>query len=346
MSTLDVIALVVTVVGLACFCVVFTILYISFAHSSVKETEGGERDIDLIDKALKERNPKNAKRKKRSIIAGKVFYVAFLCIIIPLFGIALIDKIEGNQFMVGNSSLMVCASGSMSEKNAANDYLVSENLNNQFQTYDILVLNKVSDESQLKQYDVISYRNDKGINIIHRIIGVNNDNGVISFTTRGDANNASDIYHPVFKDIIGKYSGKKANGIGIVVLFLQSYPGIITIVAVIYCLSMIDHYSSKIEEAQQRRTGILLSALDLKDPDAGKITAEGSYEETIYYKGNAYKFDGSGFIEKRVEEKGKQKETDSSSFVKVVKDQKGKTETTSQVIPSTQSKADEREKGK
>jgi signal peptidase len=346
MSTLDVIALVVTVVGLACFCVVFTILYTSFARSSVKETEAGERDIELIDKALKDRDPKNAKRKKRSVIAGKVFYIVFLCLIIPLFGIALIDKIEGNQFMLGNSSLMVCASGSMSEKNAANDYLVTENLDNQFQTYDILVLNKVTDESQLQQYDVISYKNDKGTNIIHRIIAVNNDSGVISYTTRGDANNASDTYHPVFKDVIGKYSGKKANGIGIVVLFLQSYPGIITIVAVIYCLSMIDHYSSKIDEAQQKRTVLLLSALDLKDPDVSGITAEGSYEETIYYKGNAYKFNAEGFVEKKPEEKDQLKETDAASLVKVVKDETGKEETTSQVVPAAPAETEPEEKKK
>ena len=333
MSTLDIIALVVTIIGLASFCVVFTILYTSFARSAVKETAAGERDIELIDKALKASDPKTMEQKKRSAIVGKVLYIAFLCVVVPLFCLALIDKIGGNQFHLGNSSLMVCASGSMSEKNASNDYLVTEDLNNQFQTYDILVLNKVNAESELKVYDVVAYKNDKNVNIIHRIIAVNEENGVTSYTTRGDANNASDVYHPVFKDIIGKYADKKANGIGIVILFMQSYPGIITIISVIYCLSMIDRFSSKIESAQQERTKLLLSAIDLSGGDSASFEAESSYEETIYYKGFAYKFNQKGFLEKTEKKDAKPEEEANPLLIKTVKDAQGQEKTTSTEIP-------------
>ena len=74
--------------------------------------------------------------------------------------------------MIGNKTIMVVASGSMSKKNDANAYLNSNNLNNQFQTYDIIVLEKVENASDLNKYDVIAYRNDQGINVIHRIIEI------------------------------------------------------------------------------------------------------------------------------------------------------------------------------
>ena len=45
--------------------------------------------------------------------------------------------------MIGGNTVMVVATGSMGYKNEANDYLFTYDLDDQFQQYDIIVLEKV-----------------------------------------------------------------------------------------------------------------------------------------------------------------------------------------------------------
>lgn len=54
--------------------------------------------------------------------------------------------------MIGNRTVMVVASNSMSYKNEANSYLFDDSLglNNQFNTYDLIILEKVNNETDLK----------------------------------------------------------------------------------------------------------------------------------------------------------------------------------------------------
>jgi signal peptidase I len=214
---------------------------------------------------------------------------------------------------------MVVASGSMSYKNEANTYLFTMNLNDQFQQYDIIVLEKVKRNSLREYYDVIAYRNDKGINIIHRIIDIEYGT-TTKFVTRGDIYDSSktDSYKPVFEDIIGRYTGKRIPGIGIFVLFLQSYAGIITVLSLVYCLLMIDRTASKINRVQDERAMKLEEALDYLDETTGE-NFRAEYKETIYYKGFAYSFDEEGFIEKNPITEGTLLEHSNNSIIKEIK---------------------------
>ena len=243
---------------------------------------------------------KNAGQNKKSkkiieIVKTVVFYM-LLVFLIPVFIFSIVNKIQGNETMIGDNSVMVVASGSMSEKNKANDYLITHNLNNQFNTYDIIVLNKVKSPLELRKYDVIAYKNDEGINVIHRIISVQYENGKLTYITRGDSNNASDTYHPTYEDVIGKYSGRRIGTIGIFVIFFQSAPGIITILATIYCLVMVDYISKKVNKTQDERVKQLTELIGIMQDDVSELTIE--YNEIIHYKGNAFYFNESGFIKK------------------------------------------------
>ncbi len=195
--------------------------------------------------------------------------------------------------MIFDSSLIVVASGSMSMKNQVNEYLEENNLDNQFNTYDVIIIHKVKDASELKQYDVVAYYN-KSLEetIIHRIIGTD-DYG--NYLTRGDSNNATDTYHPSFSDIIGKYENQRIEKVGAFVLFLQSYSGIITIAALVYSLFMSEHYTSYIKESKEKREKKLLSYIYLTNSD------NSPYEEEIHYLGYFYRFSESGFVSKEEE---------------------------------------------
>jgi len=337
MTSVEIIALVVTFIGVASFAAVFTILYQSYSTSTIQEIKSGKRDIELIDEIIYEKQENVKKRRKTSKIIKTVLFYVLLIIIIPIFIFSLINKIQGSTTMIGNKTVMVVASGSMSEKNEANDYLVTNDLNNQFQTYDIIVLDKVQNASDLKVYDVIAFKNDKGINVIHRIISMQYEGDTLTFTTRGDANNASDKYHPTYEDIIGKYSGKRIKTLGIFIVFFQSYPGIITIISLIYCLVMVDRINSKVAKVQDARVLHLSFIIDqISDDNTQALKAV--YKETIYYKGFAYHFDDKGFIEKtEIEDESVLKKTD-HTIIKVTEN-----EDSSQVV--NEIPVDEKSKG-
>ena len=294
MTSTEIISLVVTFIGIFSFASIFTILYGNYAHMSIAELKSGKRDIELIDEVIYERQDKIKKRKQIFGTIKDVFFYLTLFIVVPVFIFSLISRFTNNQIMIGNRTVMVVASGSMSYKAETNEYLVTNNLNDQFQKYDIIILEKVQNASDLKVYDTIAFVNDKGTNIIHRIKSIK-PNG--SFETRGDAVEISDNYNPIFKDVIGRYTGLKINSIGMFVLFFQSYAGIITIVSLVYCLLMIDRISEKINKVQSERITYLEGALGLiEDNDVKSMKA--AYSEVIYYKGFAYHFKDGEFISK------------------------------------------------
>ncbi|MCH5163793.1 MAG: signal peptidase I [Clostridiales bacterium] len=293
MQPLEIISIIATFAGVACFSIVFTVLYQSYVHSTIAQVESGKRDIELLDATLNERSERTKKIKKILFIVRTTVFVLFLIIIIPLFMFALITRIAGDRPIFGKT-IMIVASGSMGKKNEDNDYLLD--LNDQIDKYDIIVLEKVGSIDDLKLYDIIAYKNKDGTNIIHRIVAINGGGDNAQLIMRGDANNVNDDYKPKLSDVIGVYRGRRIPLAGVIVMFLQSYSGIITVVALLYCLFMIDIVSRKIDRCETKRTNQLLSAIDSDEFSAKGMRAE--FKETIYYRGYAYRFDETGFIDK------------------------------------------------
>ena len=301
MTQQDIIALIVTLLGVAAFAAVFTILYAKYTKSAIREVNSGTRDIELIDQSISEKDEKVRKRKKAASIAGNVLFYTILAITLPLFVFAAWNKIQGNVMPFGDTAVMVVASGSMSYKNDTNkSYLENPelrkiyNLDNQFKRFDMITIRKATSFEDVKLYDVIAFWNPDANEIyIHRVIEIR----ASSFVTRGDANNASDSYAPKIGDVKGIYTSHKIEGLGMLVLFFQSSSGIVTVVSVIYVLWMISHFSKKLEEAENARTA-KLSAIINDAPDASAICVSADYHETIYYQGYAYHFDENGFVEK------------------------------------------------
>lgn len=297
MSSLDIIALVVTVLALAGFSAVFTLLFGSYSKSVIQNYKDGKNDPELITDFVNDKHNKKNVRKKRFEIVKRVIgsvIAAFVCI---FFVLALINKISGNSVILGDKMLMVVASGSMSEKHPNNEYYLNGR-DDQFPTYSIILLEKVNSPEELKQYDVIAYVNDKGVNIIHRIFRINSDG---TYTTRGDANPDSDNDHPPFDRVIGKYTGKYLPTIGIFILFFQSYSGIATILAIIYCMLMLDNRNKAINEAKTARITALKQALNL-DEVAGVENLTVEYVETLYLNKFIYTFEPNGLVTEETRE--------------------------------------------
>jgi len=299
MDSFEIIALLVTGVGVVSFATIFTILYLSYANSSVAEYQAGKKDVELIEETIY--NNINSKRMRIRVarrVKQVLFYVA-VSVLVPLLVLSLFTKLSTGVAMIGGRGVIVVASGSMSEKNPQNPNLGAiSRYDNQFNTYDLIVLEEVKSPSDIKLYDVVAFRNDEGVNIIHRIVGTEGSGSGLRYVTCGDANNANDKYRPTFDDIIGRYTEQRVPLVGVFVMFLQSYSGIVTLAAIIYCLIMIEYISEKIYKAQKSRLGVLQASIDFVKETTFDRSLHTRFVETVRFKDHEYVFDEQGFVSK------------------------------------------------
>ena len=297
MQSFEIVALVVSAVGVACFAVIFTILYRNYAHTSVTEIETGQRDVELIERVIMSNFKDSQKWHKVFTKTKQILAFVLIAIMVPFLILSIMSKIQNGVVMLFDKGVIAVASGSMSEKHKDNTYLTD--INNQFMTYDLIVLEKLDDEIELQKYDVIAYVNDEGVNIIHRIIGIEYTADGLRYVTRGDSNNASDKYKPSFDDIIGRYTDQRIPLVGLFAMFLQSYSGIVTIAAVIYCLLMIEGIGEKINRRENARLKMLAESIDFeRESVIGENELESTFIEKVRYKGHIYIFDENGFVSK------------------------------------------------
>ena len=98
-----------------------------------------------------------------------------------------------------------------------------------------LVVVKAVEASEIKEGDIITFfdpDSKQGSVLTHRVVAVLvSDSGEISFTTKGDANNAEDPSAAPADSLIGVYKFR-IPGAGSVAMFLQTTPGYIVSVAV------------------------------------------------------------------------------------------------------------------
>ena len=304
MSSVEIIALVVTIVCLVSFSLVFTILFRHYYYSNMEKISSGEEDVALIEYAIEEEKQKKKKSKKVIHITTKIVSYLIFGAILVFFGISLYARFSNNLVYFGDSSLIVIATGSMSEKNSSNDYLFNNNLNNQFNAYDVIGISKYQSQEDIELYDVIAFHNLDDDIIVHRVVEINTlEDGSIVYITQGDANRGNDSYsqygsYLTYDKIVGYYNGTRIPGVGIFVIFLQSNAGIITIIAIAYCLFMFDYYNSKYEKLIVDRTNKLVELLDYDLSKNYQNDLDLIYKEELIYKNNIYTFLKGEYISK------------------------------------------------
>ena len=268
------------------FILCFGVLFHYYKKQEIKGITDGKYDIELIDRLIIERNKKNIKIKKILKIINYSLFCIIIILIVPLFIFTLINKIHGNVTMLDSNAYIVVASGSMSAKNKSNEYLFNSDdvrMSYQFDGGDVITIKKIYNKDDVKLYDVVCYYNPiVKKNIIHRIVGINDDG---TYVMRGDANGGSlknDQYFPSFDELVGIYNGKRAKKIGIVVLFLQSLLGIITTISILLCFIVIDINTKQINKKLKERTEKIKEAINIASPMIGEVK--------IYYHEYEYHF--------------------------------------------------------
>ncbi len=119
-----------------------------------------------------------------------------------------------------------------------------------------LILVKNVDAENLKENEVVAFMED-GYAVTHRIVAVHDDNGKVTYTTRGDANNTDDTIPLEPDNVIGQYFYRIPD-VGNFILYLQTTTGMLLFVGLPLLLFVIydvirRHMFTKSEQAKQEQ---------------------------------------------------------------------------------------------
>ncbi len=194
-----------------------------------KRTKKGEK-MYKIDKVQKE--------NQRIHTMGKMISAILYLILIPIiiFNFTLIIKSfmkphETPDFLGYKSFVIV--SGSMEPT---------------IKKQDAILVKKVSEE-EIKVNDIISFTTKNQINVTHRVIKIEEENGIKKYTTKGDNNNTEDKEKIIYKQIEGKYQFK-INQFGMVIQILKSK---VTLMILVIAIILITCYQGRLKKKKQER---------------------------------------------------------------------------------------------
>ena len=221
-----------------CF-IVFTALTLLFSYLiyeiiklTVKVIKHGVDDEKIIKAYEKEKNTVSNK------IYSKIFSLVLCGLLIVFFGFSLWLHLSEDVF-TNNASLKVVASSSMATQHKRNTYLFENNLNNQLNTFDLIVTRPAPDEFDLKLYDIVVYEYED-IYVIHRIVRIEEPNEKHPehrwFITQGDAISAPDREPVTYEQIKAVYNNERIQFVGSFVFFMKSPAGWLCVLLVLYAI--------------------------------------------------------------------------------------------------------------
>ncbi len=231
-----------------------------------------------------------AKRKSKALsIIDKAFSaIIFLCLFTIFIG-AMFVNISKKTYVTDIPRFQVVASESMSQKNPKNKYLKENNLNDQFDMFDVIVTHKLPAESELKQYDIVVYEVD-GILVIHRIVNIEEPNAKHPnerhFLLQGDNVSAPDTFPVLYSQMRAIYRGEKVSFIGSMVMFLQSPAGYLCMLLVLFATIVSPIVDRILYNAKINRLHMILALLSATRED---IANAGSFEEQMQILADEYR---------------------------------------------------------
>lgn len=205
--------------------VFFAIIIAYILKMNLKLIRGG-----LVDETIKKQQEKEKHRTAVFRIFEKVFSALFLLFSIAVFGFSLEIKINENQ-PISRTAIKVVVSQSMSEKEKSNLYLFENNLNNQVEMFDLIVMNPLPKEEEIKLYDIVIYET-QGQMVLHRIVEikeVDEQYNLRRYIFKGDANKEVDKTPVLYSQMRGIYRGNRIQYVGSFVIFINSPAGYLCI---------------------------------------------------------------------------------------------------------------------
>lgn len=228
---------------------------VTFTKMTLRLIRHGAED----EKIKKEFRKACGKRKKCGTvdcIVSAIFGVLF----VGVFAFSLYVNIQGDKYHENIPTLKVVNSGSMSKKFEGNEYLFENDLNDQFQTFDIIFTYALPDEANLELYDIVVYEVDDAL-LAHRIVGIEEPNEEHPderyFVLQGDAVENPDRYPVRYSQMKAIYRGKRIPYVGSFVSFMQSPAGWMCVILIVLATIASPILEKKIEKAKAARYALL-----------------------------------------------------------------------------------------
>ena len=220
------------------------------------------------DNILAEVNKTQSKGEKIGKIIDQTISLIFAVVFLVAFALSTMVACTKNVSLGNVPVFRVVNSDSMSKKHEKNDYLVENNLNNQFDTFDLIITYDVPPEEELKLYDVVVYKYEDML-IVHRIVQiVTTRNGEKYYMLQGDNEPRADIMPVYYSQMVAIYRGERIPFVGSFVKFMQSPAGWICIVLVMLAMIAGPIADKKLANERAKRLNILQTANSLltKEP--------------------------------------------------------------------------------
>lgn len=132
--------------------------------------------------------------------------------------------------------------------------VMSGSMSGEFETGDTILIKKISDESNLKIGDVVTYKVKTNTLVTHRIVNITKTGESLSYTMKGDANNTEDAEKITFSVIEGIYV-KKLGIIGNLINLMQRPYGMVVIftIPIVMIICVVNSEKVKEEKRNKRR---------------------------------------------------------------------------------------------
>lgn len=190
---------------------------------------------------------KETKGKKIMKLINNMITGILMILLISVAALVVVSKASGGEPQIAGYQFKTVLSGSMEPD---------------IQTGSIISVKEAVDKTNYKVGDVITFVEEEGILITHRITGVIESGDSVLYETKGDNNNAVDM-NPVLADnVIAEYTGITVPYVGYFVSFSQSKNGALLLLIpgfllLIYSAFTIWRALSEIELPQKKKRDIL-----------------------------------------------------------------------------------------
>jgi len=239
----------------------FIFLFTYLLRLMVRHIRAGLEDKKIWEEYWKNVKKNKVYKKKKTGVLDILLTVVFCCIIFGTFAFSVYASVFEESTLKDKSLFRVVLSASMSQKHAENEYLIENDLNDQFQQFDLILTHRLPDEDELKLYDIVVYEVDDML-IIHRIVGIEERNekhpNERYFVLQGDNNNVHDRFPVLYSQMRAIYKGQRVPFVGSFVAFLQSPAGYMCILLIIFGLIFIPLMDKKLEIERWKRLRFLL----------------------------------------------------------------------------------------
>jgi len=235
----------------ALFTLLFTFMIVEMTKMKLKLIRSGAEDEEI-----KTEYRRRIRRGCAGTVAGKIISLLVCVAFAAAFCFSVYMNTTEDKAPNGVPSLKVVKSDSMAEKNENNTYLFENGLDDQIQTFDVIITRHLPPEDELELYDIVVYKQDD-IYIVHRIVGIEEPNeehpNARHFLLQGDAVDTPDRFPVLYEQMQGIYTGERIPFVGSFVLFMQSPAGWLCIILILFAMIGTPIVEKKIQKEENRR---------------------------------------------------------------------------------------------